>query len=113
MFLIVGNLINRDTEWAKLHARLIPRKCIDDEKRQTYRGKTRVIVRIAGQLIEMMYALLKQDAEIVSRNPAGENLPEPICDDRELHKRHRNGEYRPMKSTPHQSKVIRLPERLS
>lgn len=111
LFLIVGGLVNRDTEWAKLHARLIPRKCIYDEKKQAYRGKVRVIVRIAGQLIEMIYALLKQDAEIVSRTSAGEPLPEPILYDPELHKRHRNGEYRPLKNMPPHRKVIRLPER--
>jgi transposase len=111
MFLIVGNLIQREeSEWAKLYERLLPKKCIYDERKQAYRGKVRVLVRIAGQLIEMIYALLKQDAEILSQVTRGEPPPDPILYDPELHKRHRNGEYRPLKNAPRHRKVIRLPE---
>jgi hypothetical protein len=67
--------------------------------------------RIAGQMIEMVYALLKQDAEMLSRLAPGETPPDPILYDPEVHKRHRNGEYHPIKNVPCQRKVIRLPER--
>ncbi len=59
----------------------------------------------------MIYALLKQDAEITSQVPSGEAPPDPILYDPELHKRHRNGEYRPLKNAVHPRKIIRLPER--
>jgi hypothetical protein len=65
------------------------------------------------KLSEMVYALLKQDAEILSQIPQGQEPPPPILYDPEIHKRHRNGEYRPLKHVPRQRKVIRLPERLS
>jgi transposase len=111
MYLVVWNMIQqRDNEWARLYERLVPRKCSYDEKRQAYRGKIKVIGRVAGQMIEMLYALLKQDAEIVSQVPEGEPPPDPILYDREVHRRHRNGEYRPIKNAPRHRKVIRLPD---
>jgi hypothetical protein len=62
-------------------------------------------------MIEMMFALLRQDAEILEKVPLGEEPPEPILYDPEVHRRHRNGEYRPLKNAPRQRKVIRLPKR--
>jgi transposase len=112
MFLIVANAIQqKDSEWAKLYQRLVPRMCRYDEARQVYKGKMKVIGRIAGPMTEMVYALLKQDAEVLSQAPPGETPPDPILYDPEIHQRHRNGEYRPIKNTPRQRKVIRLPER--
>lgn len=113
MFLIVGNLIHlKDNEWAKLSERLVRKKCTYDERTRTYRGKGKVMGRVAGQMIEMMFALLKQDAEVLSAVPAGEEPPEPILYDPELHRRHRNGEYRPIKETARPRKVIRLADRI-
>lgn len=111
LFLIVASAIQtKHCEWAKLYERLVPRMCRYDERKRTYRGKVRVMVRIAGQLTEMIYALLKQDAEILSQVPPGEPAPPPILYDPELHHRHRNGEYHPLKNLPRQKKIIRLPE---
>ena len=110
LFLCVAHAIQLDCEWAKLSERLVPKKCRYDERRQAYRGKLKVIGRIAEQMIEMIYALLKQDAEILSQIPPGETPPEPILYDPDMHRRHRNGEYRPIKNTPRLRKVIRLPE---
>ncbi len=104
---------HQDNEWAELYERLVPRKCNYDEKRQTYRGKIKVIGRVAGQMIGMIYALLKQDAERVSQVHEGETPPDPILYDREIHRRHRNGEYHPIKNASRPRKVIRLPERLA
>jgi transposase len=114
LFLVVANLIQRtDTEWARLYERLVAKKCSYDERTRSYKGKVKVMGRVAGQMIEMIFALLKQDAEVVSRVPPGEEPPAPILYDPELHRRHRNGEYRPIKATLRQRKVIRLAERLS
>ncbi len=84
--------------------------CRYDERKRGYRGKIKVLVRIAGQMTERIYALLKQDVEILSKVPPGEPPPDPILYDPELHRRHRNGEYRPLKNTPPHRKVLRLPE---
>jgi hypothetical protein len=111
LFLCVASAIQLDCEWARLYERLVPKKCSYDERTQRYRGKVKVMGRIAGQMIEMIYALLKQDAEILSQLGPSEEPPDPILYDPEIHQRHRNGAYRPLKPVPSQRKVLRLPER--
>ena len=110
-FLCVASAIQLDCEWARLYERLVPKKCPYDERTQKYRGKVKVMGRVAGQMIEMVYALLKQDAEILSQLAPDLEPPDPILYDPEVHKRHRNGAYRPIKNVPHQRKVLHLPER--
>jgi Transposase IS116/IS110/IS902 family len=101
MFLLVAQLIGRqDNEWAKLYDRLVKATCSYDERRQTYVGKIRVIGRVAGQMIEAFYALLKRDAELLSRLPPGQDPPPPLLYDPEVHRRHRQGHYKPLKSIP-------------
>jgi len=112
LFLCVSSAIQLDCEWARLYNRLVPKKCLYDERTQRYRGKVKVMGRIAGQMIEMIYALLKQNAEILSQLALGETPPDPILYDPEVHKRHLNGAYGPIKNVPSQRKVIRLPERV-
>jgi hypothetical protein len=108
-FLIVAQAIRQENVWARLYARLVPVKCSFDERRRAYRGTVKVMGRIAGQMIEMIYALLKQDAEILNRVPPGAVAPEPICYDPEVHQRHVNGAYRPLKNGQLDRKLIRLP----
>jgi hypothetical protein len=101
MFLAVLQIIRlRDNEWARLYERLVKARCPFDERTQSYTGKTRVIGRVAGQMIEAIYALLKRDAELLSRVPQGQEPPPPLLYDPEVHQRHRQGQYRPLKSTP-------------
>jgi len=110
LFLCVAHAVQLDCEWARLYERLVPRKCSYDERRKTYRGKVLVIGRIAGQMIEMIYALLKQDAEVLSQLPRGQEPPPPTLYDAEIHKRHRNGQYRPLKSQLSQARILRIPD---
>ena len=109
MFLIVSNLINRDTEWAKLYERLVKAKCPYDERTRQRKGKLRVIGRVAGQLIETMYALLKTDAEVVGKALPNETLPEPILYDPEKHRQHREGHYQPLKVSVQRPILTLLP----
>lgn len=109
MFLIVSSLINRDTEWAKLYERLVKAKCPYDERTGQRKGKLRIIGRVAGQLIETMYALLKTDAEVVSRALPNEPLPEPVLYDPEKHHQHREGHYQPLKVSVRRSVLTLLP----
>jgi hypothetical protein len=60
----------------------------------------RVIGRVAGQMTEAVYALLKRDAEILSKVLPGQEPPAPLLYDPEVHRKHRQGQYRPLKSTP-------------
>jgi len=109
MFLIVSSLINRDTEWAKLYERLVKAQCPYDERTGQRKGKLRVIGRVAGQLIETMYALLKTDAEIVGKVPPNTVPPGPILYDPEKHRQHREGHYQPLKTSARRSILTLLP----
>jgi transposase len=59
MFLVVATAIRMDCEWAKLYQRLVPLKCRYDELKRDYAGKKKVMGRIAGQMISLMFALLR------------------------------------------------------
>lgn len=101
LFLAVFQAVRlRDNEWARLYERLVKAKCPYDERTQSYVGKTKVIGRVAGQMTEAIYALLKRDAELLSKVPPGQDPPPPLLYDPEVHRRHREGHYRPLKSTP-------------
>jgi hypothetical protein len=101
LFLAVLQAIRSpESEWAKLYHRLVKARCPFDERTQDYVGKKRVIGRVAGQMTEAIYALLKRDAELLSKVPAGQEPPAPLLYDPEVHQRHRQGQYRPLKSTP-------------
>ena len=110
MFMIVFQAIRlEDNEWAKLYKRLVEAKCPFDERKQVRTGKLRVIGRIAGQIIETMYALLKRDAEVVKRVHEGQELPRPMLYDPEVHKSHREGHYKPLKLMALPNTVTLLP----
>ena len=84
MFMIVFQAIHQqDNEWAKLYERLVKAKCPFDERKQSCTGKLRVVGRVAGQMIETMYALLKREAEVIRRVPPGQELPKPMLYDPE------------------------------
>lgn len=108
-FLVVVHAIQQENAWARLYQRLVPKKCAFDDRRGSYRAKLKVIGRVAGQIIEMVYALLKQDAEVLSQVPAGAASPDPICYDAEIHQEHVNGAYRPLKHNQSVRKLILLP----
>lgn len=110
MFLIVGNFLHRETEWAKLYERLVKTKCPYDPRTGQRTGKLRVLGRVAGQVIETMYALLKTDIEVLSRVPDGKEPPPPILYDPELHRRHREGYYEPLKVSARRSVLTLLPK---
>ena len=114
MYLAVWQAIRLpDNEWAKLYERLVKTRCPFDERTQSYVGKTRVIGRVAGQMTEAIYALLKRDAELLSKVPPGEEPPPPLLYDPEVHQRHRQGQYRPLKSTPLPNIIVIPPDRAS
>jgi transposase len=109
-YLIVGRAIQQqDNAWARLYSRLVPKKCAFDERQRAYRGRVKVMGRVAGQIIEMIYGFLKLDAEILSRVPPGVEPPEPLCYDPEVHWRHVTGAYHPLKNSQPDRKLIRLP----
>jgi hypothetical protein len=113
MFLIVATVIRQETEWAHLYERLVQKNCAYDERRGERTGKLRVMGRVAGQMIETMYALLKTDAEVLSKVEPGKEPPPPILYDPALHRKHREGHYQPLKSSPRPNVITLLPNSLS
>jgi len=110
LFLIVGNAIQKkDCEWAKLYERLVPIKCRWDERTRSYKGKLVVMGRLAGQITEMIYGLLKKDAELLSKVPQGQEPNPPTLYDPAIHQAHRQGNYRSMKTSPPSNKIVQLP----
>lgn len=109
LFLAVAYAIQHENAWAHLYARLVPRKCSFDERQRAYRGKLKVVGRVAGQLLEMIYAFLKQDAELLSQVPLGAEPPEPRCYDPAVHKAHIAGAYRPLKLDWQERPLLLLP----
>ena len=101
LFLAVFQAIRlHDNEWAKLYERLVTMRCPYDERTQSYVGKKRVIGRVAGQMTAAIYALLKRDAEVLSKVLPGQEPPAPLLYDPAVHRMHRQGQYRPLKTTP-------------
>ena len=69
LFLAVFQAIRlQDNEWAKLYERLVKTRCPYDEKTQSRVGKKRVIGRVAGQMTEAIYALLKRRRDALERS---------------------------------------------
>lgn len=110
MYLIVWHTIQlKDSEWAHIYERLVPLKCSYDERTRRYVGKGKVIGRLAGQMISVIYALLKKDQEILSKLPGGTKPPEPVLYDPEIHRRHRAGQYPAASAEAKPAKLTHLP----
>lgn len=105
-------LSHPDNEFARLYERLVPRKCALDERTGQRVGKNKVVGRVAGQMITVLFTLLKRDQEIVAQAQVkGISLPDPMLYDPELHHRHRTGVYQATTKTTKASPgtLVRLP----
>ena len=109
LFLMAARATTLDCEWARIYQRLLPRLATYDERTKDYRGKLRVIGRIAGQMASMIFALLKTDYETLSQVPPGEVPPPPMLYDPAIHRKHQEGHYRSLKPGTHPRKIIQLP----
>lgn len=103
MYLIVWRAIQWDSEWKEIYERLLPRKCRTDERTHRLIGREKVIGRLAGQMISVIYALLKRDHELLARTEPGKQPQEPTLYDREVHHQHRTGHYRPFQGQEEKS----------
>jgi transposase len=64
MYLVTIAAIKYDPTWKALYDRLVPRMCHYDERKDRYVGKMKVIGRVAGQIIGVIYTLLKRDHDL-------------------------------------------------
>lgn len=110
LFLMATCATTMDCEWSRLYHRLLPRIASYDERIKGYRGKLKVIGRIAGQMASMIFALLKTDQELLSQVPAGQEPPPPMLYDPAIHRRHQEGHYRSLKPGTLPRKIIQLPK---
>src|SRR5437879_2675044 len=83
-------------------------QAIYDERTKDYRGKLRVIGRIAGQMASMIITLLKTDYETLSQGPPNQEPP-PMLYDPATHRKHQEGHYRLLKPGTYPGKIIQLP----
>ena len=109
MYLVVATAIQLEGPWKELYERLVPQKCAYDERTRSYKGKLKVFGRIAGQMLTMMFALLKHDQELVRSTPRGQVPLEPMLYDPAVHRQHRSGHYRPLKPRTKPAAIIQLP----
>lgn len=79
MYLVAMAAIRHDPSWRQLYDRLVPRLCVYDERKKDYIGKMKVIGRIAGQIIAVIYVLLRRDHDLLRTLAGGGNggLPGP------------------------------------
>lgn len=110
MYLIVWKAIQtKDSVWAQIYEHLVPIKCSYNEHLRRYTGRGKVIGRIAGQIISVIFTLLKHDQEILRNLPPGVEPPEPVLYDSQLHRQHRAGHYHPHLSEKRPGTLIQLP----
>jgi transposase len=112
LFLMALRATTLEGEWAHIYQRLLPRLAIYDERTKDYRGKLKVIGRIAGQMASMIFALLKTDQELLSQVPVGQEPPSPMLYERAVHRRHQEGLYRSLKPGTEPRIIIQLPKRM-
>jgi transposase len=110
LYLMATRAILLDCEWASMYQRLLPRLATYDERIKGYRGKLKVIGRIAGQMASMIFALLKTDQELLQQLLPGQESPPPMLYDQAIHRKHQEGQYRSLKPGTQPRKILRLPK---
>lgn len=108
MYLVAWNAIRTETEWASLYKRLVPRLCSYDERTQTYKGKGKALGHVVGRLITLIYALLKQDDEMLRHLAPGTRPPEPVLYDPKVHRYHRTGHYQSLKKRLPENRIVHI-----
>jgi transposase len=106
MYLIAWQAVRTETEWAKTYQRLVPLKCQYDDRLHAYKGRGKVLGRIAGAIISTIYALLRTDDECLSHLALGAKPPEPTLYDAQRHHQHRTGRYVPLQSQSRGNRMV-------
>ncbi len=90
MYLLTWSAIKYEP-WKSLYTRLVLKKCVYDQRKGRMVGKRKVLGRIAGQILGMIFKFLKTDADLVDATPAGQAPPPPELYDPTVHFAHRHG----------------------
>jgi transposase len=84
MYMIGWRAIRLDPKSRALYDRLVPLKCEWDVKKEVYIGKNKVLGRIIGRTIDIIYLLLKKDYDLLATLQPGEMPPSPTLYDRDI-----------------------------
>ncbi|HEX3643189.1 MAG TPA: IS110 family transposase [Ktedonobacteraceae bacterium] len=87
IYMIAWACVRHDTEFKAVYERLIPIKCRYDKRTGTYRGRNKVVGRICGQIIGVIYVLLRQDYDLLAALEPGQEPPDPTLYSRDHHRR--------------------------
>lgn len=87
MYLVGMRAVKNETEWRSIYQRLVEKQCPIDERKGQRRGKMRPLSRIIGQISNMIYKFLRDDAQLVATSPPGD-LPKPMLYNRAIHRSH-------------------------
>jgi transposase len=109
VYFAVLQSLRHETEWKRLYDRLVPKKCVFDERTRQYKGKLKVVGRIAGQMLALIYGLLKADQAVLRQTPPGRQAPDPIVYDVKRHQADRNGRYRTIRPQQLRGELVQLP----
>lgn len=91
MYLICTEAVKHEP-WASFYERLVVKKCSYDARLKRYHGKMKVMGRLAGTILTMVFAFLKEDAKIVDACLAeGKEPPAPRLYNPATHASHRRG----------------------
>jgi len=77
LFLVTAVAIQHDLRWKTMYDQLVPKKCWFDPRKKKWRGKMKVMGRVAGSILGVIYALLKRDADLLASLPKGAVPPPP------------------------------------
>jgi hypothetical protein len=86
LYMIAIQSLNHDTPWKALYDRLVPLKCSYDERLGRYRGRMKVVGRVIGQMLSVVYTLLKRDYDLLASTPAGKEPAPPELYDAVKHR---------------------------
>lgn len=90
LYMVALRAVREEGPWKQLYERLVPLKCSYDSRTGRYRGKLRIIGRVAGQITELIYYFLRRDARLLASTPTGATPAAPTLYDPAIHaaKRH-------------------------
>lgn len=77
MYLVTIAAITHDKRWKALYDRRVKETCAYDARTGKYKGKMKVVGRCAGQIIGVIYALLRKDYDLLATIPEGQVAPPP------------------------------------
>lgn len=82
MYMVTKAAIRWSPRWKKLYERLVAKRCGYDTRKERHVGKMKILGRVAGQIIGVIFVLLRDDANLVAKHTKeGTPIPPPVLYD--------------------------------